>query len=76
MKAIANESDALKKQELISRANKDKEAAKAADKQAAAPTTPDQVSRDGEVIPGETSFTNILNGPKVSADKLIKTNTP
>lgn len=75
MKAIANEGDPVKRQELIARANSGKSAEQAADKPKA-PARPDQASREGEVNPEDTSFTNILNGPKVSADKMIKTNTP
>ncbi|MBU1105432.1 MAG: LysM peptidoglycan-binding domain-containing protein [Candidatus Riflebacteria bacterium] len=75
MKVIANESDPVKRQELIAQANKGKAADKVANKQPAS-ARPDQVSREGEVNPDEVSFTNILNGPKVSADKLIKINTP
>ncbi|OGK08126.1 MAG: hypothetical protein A2W80_03060 [Candidatus Riflebacteria bacterium GWC2_50_8] len=76
MKAIADESDSLKRQELIARVTGGKKAEQAAGEKAKAPTRPDQASREGQVNPEDTSFTNILNGPKVSADKLIKTNTP
>ncbi len=76
MRAIANESDALKRREMITRATSGKSVAQAAKEKTRAPARPDQASREGEVNPDDTSFTNILNGPKVSADKLIKTNKP
>lgn len=76
MKAIANESDELKRQEMITRANGGKSVVQAVKDKAKAPPRPDQVSREGEVNPEDASFINILKGPKVSADKLIKINTP
>lgn len=77
MKAIANEKDADKRKEMIEHAGSGQggsgENTQNAD--ATAPQKPDQASREGEVDPNDTSFTNILNGPKVSADKLIRTKT-
>lgn len=75
MKAIANESDPDKKRALVARAVGGN-GGSVTPKGKAAPASPDQVSRTGEVDPDDTSFTNILKGPKVSADKLIKTNVP
>ncbi|PKL48429.1 MAG: hypothetical protein CVV42_09910 [Candidatus Riflebacteria bacterium HGW-Riflebacteria-2] len=76
MKAIANESDSLKRQEMINRVNGGQDAGQKANEKANAAVRPDQASREGEINPDDTSFTNILNGPKVGADKMIKTNTP
>ena len=76
MKAIAGEGDALKRQEMIKRVTGGKDAGQQAEEKTKAPARPDQASREGEINPDDTSFTNILNGPKVGADKLIKTNTP
>ena len=36
----------------------------------------DSESRSGKIDPNETGFSNILKGPKVSPDKLIKVDTP
>ncbi len=76
MKAIASEGDALKRQEMIRRITGGKDAGQQTGEKAKAPARPDQASREGEVNPDDTSFTNILSGPKVGADKLLKTNTP
>ncbi|PKL44775.1 MAG: hypothetical protein CVV41_05250 [Candidatus Riflebacteria bacterium HGW-Riflebacteria-1] len=76
MQDIARESDSLKRQELIARATGGRATGEAAGEKTQKPARPDQASREGRVNPEDTSFTNILNGPKVSADKLIKTSTP
>lgn len=78
MKAIANEKDPERKKALIAQAGAKTGPSnnpKDSDKPQGS-SSPDQVSRGGEVDPDETSFTNILKGPKVSPDKLIKTNVP
>ncbi len=76
MKAIANENDPDKKKALITRAGGG--TGKTPDKKdGKKPTAPDAVSRGGEEVdPNDTSFSNILKGPKVAPDKLIKTNVP
>ena len=76
MKAIAKESDSLKRQEMIARVTGGQKPDQPTGEKAKAAARPDQAAREGEVNPDDTSFTNILNGPKVGADKLIKTNTP
>jgi len=76
MKSIANETDSAKRQEMINRVNAGKDAGQKLGDKIKKPARPDQATREGEVNPDDTSFTNILNGPKVSADKMIKTNTP
>ena len=76
MKAIANENDPDKKKALIARAGggSGKTPDKKDDKK---PAATDAVSRGGEEVdPNDTSFSNILKGPKVAPDKLIKTNVP
>ncbi|MDD3146802.1 MAG: LysM domain-containing protein [Candidatus Riflebacteria bacterium] len=75
MKEIANESDPDKKKALLTQAG-GKAGSTLAPKAKTTPANPDQVSRSGEVDPDDTSFSNILKGPKVTADKLIKTNVP
>ena len=77
MKAIANEKDADRKRALLVKVGakggggSTPEKPKKAGQGAAA-----EVSRGGKFEPAETSFTTILKGPKVSPDKLIKTNVP
>lgn len=76
MKAIANEPDPDKKKALISKASGGKGTGNPG-KTPPAPQSADSVSRGGEEIdPEDTSFSNILKGPKVAPDKLIKTNVP
>lgn len=78
MKAIANEQDPERKKALLAKAGA-KPGSQGNSNESDKPQTPDspdKVSRGGEVDPDETSFSNILKGPKVSPDKLIKTNVP
>ncbi len=77
MKAIANENDPDKKKALIARAGGGGGGKTPGNKDDKKPTSPDAVSRGGEEVdPNDTSFSNILKGPKVTPDKLIKTNVP
>ncbi|GAB1352025.1 MAG TPA: LysM peptidoglycan-binding domain-containing protein [Candidatus Rifleibacterium sp.] len=77
MKAIANENDPDKKKALIARAGGGGGGKNPGSKDDKKPTSPDAVSRGGEEVdPNDTSFSNILKGPKVAPDKLIKTNVP
>ncbi len=75
MKEIANEKDADRRKALVAKTG-GKTGSAVADKVKKEQVRNDEVSRTGDVESGETSFTNILKGPKVSADKLIKTNVP
>lgn len=76
MRAIAQETDPRIQQEMINRISSgieqdDDSAAGDADQ------SPDAVSRTGELTNHEdTRFRNILKGPKVSADELIKVDNP
>lgn len=79
MKKIANESDPDKKKSMIARVTgrTGVDGGNAGNNEPPKPQTADQVSRTGDAIdPEETGFTKILNGPKVSADKIIKTTKP
>lgn len=78
MKKIADETDPAKKKALISKVSSGLSTGNdGSDKNPEiTASSPDKASRVGEVNPNETSFENILKGPKVSADKLIKVNNP
>lgn len=78
MRRIANENDPEKKKELIASATGSSNVPPQGDpNDSDKPQSPDQVSRTGDAIdPEETGFTKILAGPKVTADKLIKTTNP
>lgn len=80
MQKIARESDPTKKRELISRAGSGQTSVIPTVEDEPANDTnssSDSVSRGGEKVdPEDTSFSNILKGPKVSPDKLIQIETP
>lgn len=73
MQNIAKETDAARKRELISQATSGQVVPPGDDDEKPAPQPgKDAESRTGKVDPDDTSFINILKGPKVSPDKLIK----
>ncbi len=75
---IANESDPDRRQELINQVAGGQSSSSQSDSADDANNSagPDSVSRGGvKVNPNDTSFSNILQGPKVSPDKLIKLET-
>lgn len=75
MKEIANESDPDKKKALITKANGGSAGSGNTNEKPVVPPSPDQISRGGEEVdPEDTSFENILKGPKVAPGKLIKIN--
>ena len=78
MKAIANEKDADRKRALLVKVGARGGSGSSTTERGKKPTqgSADEVSRGGKIEPEETSFTNILKGPKVAPDKLIKTNVP
>jgi len=76
MKAIANETDNDRKKALLVKVGAKTGGGRATDKPKKEQGPADEASRTGEVDPNETSFTNILKGPKVAPEKLIKTNVP
>ena len=74
LKQIAQERDPEKRQQLINDAKSGVESESSFDdgSQDQDAQNPDAVSRTGQKVdPEETSFTDILKGPKVSPDKLI-----
>jgi hypothetical protein len=74
LKKIAQERDPDKRKQMIDEAKSgvESESSFDDDSQNSSPQNPDAVSRTGQrVDPEETSFTDILKGPKVSPDKLI-----
>ncbi|MGM0598241.1 MAG: LysM peptidoglycan-binding domain-containing protein [Candidatus Rifleibacteriota bacterium] len=74
LKKIAQERDQDKRQEMIDNAKSgvESESSLDDDSQNQNDQSPDSVSRTGQKVdPEETSFNDILKGPKVSPDKLI-----
>ncbi|MDN5279558.1 MAG: hypothetical protein PWR01_3523 [Clostridiales bacterium] len=78
MQNIAKEKDPAKKKRLIEQATGGSSSSSSgSEDQNSKPAGKDAVSRSGEPVdPEDTSFTNILQGPKVSPDKLIQIETP
>ncbi len=80
MQQIAKESDPARKRELISQATSGQESpvippGDGGEGQGGSTSQSNNASaesRSGKVDPNDTSFTNILKGPKVTGDKLIK----
>jgi len=79
MRNIAQERDPERRRQLIARAGTGASGNNDSNSRPQVPvnTGADSVSRTGDAVdPEETGFSKILAGPKVSGDKLIKTNTP
>lgn len=78
MENIARETDPARKNELISQATSGSVIPPGEDQDQGNPTPPpsqpgaDSEARTGRVNPNDTTFTNILRGPQVTPDKLIK----
>lgn len=72
MQAIAKEKDPAKKQQMINQYASGSPTPAPDNNNNGGDKPADDETRYGEVNPEDTTFINILKGPKTSADKLIK----